>query len=237
MKNILIIGATSGIGRALAEHFAELNHHVVITGRRENLLQELKEQYPKNITTLQHDVTEIDTTDEKLNSLFKIVGEIDIAIISSGIGDLNPNLNWSIEQHVLNTNVLGITKVYEFIFNKFKKQNKGHIVGISSLAGYRGNRHCPSYSASKAFQINYLESLHCITKQEKLNIKITDIQPGFVDTAMAKGEARLVVPIEKATKQIVRAIQKQKRKAIISKRWKFIGFVYKHLPTIILEKI
>ena len=82
-------------------------------------------------------------------------------------------------------------------FQSLKKQGYGHLVGISSIASLRGNRHCPSYSASKAFQANYLETLRCIAKNEKIDIKITDIQPSFVDTPMAKGDGLFGLPLLK----------------------------------------
>ena len=75
-------------------------------------------------------------------------------------------MSWNTENKVIETNINGLAKVYEFVFSKFKKQGYGHLVGISSIASLRGNRHCPSYSASKAFQANYLEALRCIAKNE-----------------------------------------------------------------------
>lgn len=238
MKTILIIGATSGIGKSLAMYYAAKNYNVAITGRRQYLLNKIQDQYPNNIHTSVQDITQIENTDTILNSLFKKLNQIDIVIVCSGIGDLNPHLDWEIEQKVITTNILGISKVYEHVFHQFKKQTKGHLVGISSLAGLRGNRYCPSYSASKAFQINYLEGLRCISKNKKLNIVVTDIQPGFVDTAMAKGDDVFwVASIPKATKQIVRAIEKQKRKQIVSKRWNLISFFYKRIPNFMLEKM
>jgi short-subunit dehydrogenase len=99
------------------------------------------------------------------------------------------------------------------MFSKLKKKGHGHLVGISSIASLRGNRYCPSYSASKAFQANYLEALRCIAKNEKLNLKITDVQPGLVDTPMAKGEGLFWgAPVKKASNQIYSAILKQKKK-------------------------
>ena len=134
------------------------------------------------------DITEINNSDDKMESLFSQLKVVDLVIVSSGVSELNQELDWEIENKVIKTNVNGIAKVYEFMFSKLKKQGHGHLVGISSIASLRGNRYCPSYSASKAFQANYLEALRCIAKNEKLNLKITDVQTGFVDTPMAKGE-------------------------------------------------
>ncbi len=237
MKKVIIIGGTSGIGRGLAELLVEKKWTVGITGRRVQLLNEIKESSKNRILIQEHDITDINSSDEKIESLFHQLKVVDLVIVSSGISELNQELSWKIESNVIETNVNGVAKVYEFVFSKFKKQGHGHLVGISSIASLRGNRHCPSYSASKAFQANYLEALRCIAKNEKIDIKVTDIQPGFVDTPMAKGDGLFwVASTEKAIKQIYSVILKQKRKAYITKRWRFIAWIMKIVPSWILEK-
>jgi short-subunit dehydrogenase len=96
--------------------------------------------------------------------------------------------------------------------NYFKKQGHGHLVNISSIAGLIGNGEAPSYNATKAFQINYLEGLRLNAYKSRVNIHVTDVRPGFVDTDMAKGDGLFwVAPVEKAAQQIFTAI-KRKRK-------------------------
>lgn len=238
MKKAIIIGGTSGIGKCLAEILIENNWIVGITGRRTEILQEIKEKSNNRIFIQEHDITEIYCSDEKMESLFNQLKAVDLVIVSAGVSELNQELDWKTEEKVIETNVNGIAKVYEFMFSKFKKQGYGHLVGISSIASLRGNRYCPSYSASKAFQANYLEALRCIAKNEKLDIKITDIQPGFVDTPMAKGEGLFwIAPVKKASNQIYSAILKQKRKVYITKRWRLIVWVMKIAPSWVLEKM
>ena len=238
MKKAIIIGGTSGIGKCLAEILIENNWIVGITGRRTEILQEIKEKSNNRIFIQEHDITEIYCSDEKMESLFNQLKAVDLVIVSAGVSELNQELDWKTEEKVIETNVNGIAKVYEFMFSKFKKQGYGHLVGISSIASLRGNRYCPSYSASKAFQANYLEALRCIAKNEKLDIKITDVQPGFVDTPMAKGEGLFwIAPVKKASNQIYSAILKQKRKVYITKRWRLIVWIMKVAPSWVLEKV
>ena len=238
MKKAIIIGGTSGIGKCLAEILIENNWIVGITGRRTELLQEIKEKSNNRIFIQEHDITEIYCSDEKMESLFNQLKAVDLVIVSAGVSELDQELDWKTEEKVIETNVNGIAKVYAFMFSKFKKQGYGHLVGISSIASLRGNRYCPSYSASKAFQANYLEALRCIAKNEKLDIKITDVQPGFVDTPMAKGEGLFwIAPVKKASNQIYSAILKQKRKVYITKRWRLIVWVMKIAPSWVLEKM
>lgn len=238
MKKAIIIGGTSGIGRGLAEKLVENNWTVGITGRRMELLTEIKANSKNKIITQEHDIKEINTSDEKMESLFQQLKTVDLVIVSSGISELNQKLDWETENNVIQTNVNGIAKIYGFVFSKFKKQGYGHLVGISSISALRGNRFGPSYSASKAFQANYLEALRCIAKNEKLDIKITDVQPGFVDTPMAKGDGLFwVAPVKKASNQIYSAILKEKKKVYVTKRWKLIAWTLKIIPNWLLEKV
>ena len=238
MKKAIIIGGTSGIGRSLAEILIDNNWTIGITGRREELLNEIKENSKNHILIQQHDITEIESSDKKMQSLFSELKTVDLVIVSSGVSELNQELNWKIENNVIETNVNGIAKVYEFVFSKFKEQGYGHLVGISSMDSLRGNRYCPSYIASKAFQANYLEALRCIAKNEKLDIKVTDVQPGFVDTAMAKGDGLFwVASVKKASNQIYSAILRQKKKVYITKRWRLIVWIMKLVPSWILERV
>ena len=122
--------------------------------------------------------------------------------------------------------------------NYFKKQGHGHLVNISSVAGIRGNGLAPSYNSSKAYQINYLEGLRLNASKSNSSIHVTDVRPGFVDTAMAKGDGLFwVSPVEKAAEQIYTAIKQKKNKAYISKRWKLIGYLLKIIPYSILKKL
>lgn len=238
MKNAIVIGATSGIGRSLANKLLEQGYNVGVSGRRIQLCEELATIYGNRVFTIYQDVRNLEQSHKVLEALFNHFQKVDLVIVASGISELNYNLDWTIEKDIVDTNVNGILKVYQFVFSKFKEQNSGHLVGISSIAGLRGNRHCPSYSASKAFQLNYLEALRCMAKHNKLNISITDVQPGFVDTPMAKGEGLFwVAPVEKASSQILKAIQQKRRRVYVTKRWRFFAILMKIIPNFLLEKL
>jgi short-subunit dehydrogenase len=111
-------------------------------------------------------------------------------------------------------------------------------VAISSVAGLRGSSIAPAYNATKAFQINYLEGLR--QKAAKLNSQffVTDIRPGFVDTAMAKGEGQFwVASVDKAVDQILAAIKKKKKIVYVTKRWKLVADILKMIPARIYDII
>ena len=201
MKNALIFGATSGIGKELAKLLVADNYKVVITGRREKRLQEIKELNPEMYIAKVHDVTNLESCETLFSEVIKELKTIDLIVFSSGVGDPNYKLEWEKELPTLQTNIISATKIYGLAYNFFRKQGYGHLVGISSIASIRGNRHVPAYFASKAFQVNYLESLWMKGKRSKAKIYVTDIRPGFVDTSMAIGNTFWMSTTEKATKQ------------------------------------
>lgn len=238
MKNAIIVGASSGIGKALAELLLKEGWSVGVTARRMALLKELKTIAPQRVYCQQQDIQDLEESPKALKRLWNKMKTIDLVIVSSGMANLNRKLTWELEWESIQTNVVGTTRVYQFIYDQFKVQGQGHLVGISSIAAIRGNRHSPSYGASKAFQANYLEALRCMSKKQKHNIAITDIQPGFVNTAMAKGDGLFwVVPVEKAAQQMAKAIFRKKRKVYISKRWEIIARILKIIPPWAYEKI
>jgi len=236
MKTALIIGASSGIGKELAKLLAEDGYKVVITGRREKLLEEIKVTNPEKYVVKTHNVNDLASNASLFESLENEFKTIDLIVYSSGVGDPNYELEWEKELPTLQTNVISAVNIYGLAYNFFRKQGFGHLVGISSIASIRGNRHVPAYFASKAFQANYLESLWMKGKRSKAEIYVTDIQPGFVDTSMAIGKTFWMASAEKATEQIYTAIKKKKKKAYITKRWRLVAFVLKIVPSSLMFK-
>ncbi|OGF45774.1 MAG: oxidoreductase [Candidatus Firestonebacteria bacterium RIFOXYA2_FULL_40_8] len=238
MKKAIIIGASSGIGRELAKIFASNGYEVGIVARRTGLLDELKAEMTVNTYTAAIDITNTDIVIRSLEYLIKEMSVVDIVVISAGIGYINPELDWSKDKETIDTNVSGFAAIAGTAMKYFAQKKSGHLVGISSIAGIRGSNECSAYNASKAFMSNYLEGLRKKSEKEKMDITITDIQPGLVDTAMAKGEGLFwVAPPKKAAKQIYKAILKKKKKAYITKRWAIIAWVLKIIPDFIYNKI
>jgi len=237
MKKAIIIGATSGIGKELAKLLADNNYMIGITGRRTELLEDLKKENPSKYEIKSFDVQDTKNISKHLNEFVEKLGGIDLIIISAGTGDINIKLNFDIEKRTIDTNVLGFTAIADWAFNLFQNQKHGHLVGISSIAGLRGSKDAPSYNATKAFQINYLEGLR--QKSNKLkNITITDIRPGFVKTRMAKGDGQFwVATPQKAAEQILNAINRKRKVAYITKRWGLIALLLKILPKAIYDKM
>lgn len=238
MRRVIIIGATSGIGRGLAILFAVNHYKVGITGRRIELLNELKNEYPGSFFIKSFDITDTKIVVQKLEKLTNELGGLDLLIISAGTGDLNETLDVEIERQTINTNVSGFTTIADWTYNYFEKQKSGHLVAISSIGGLRGSRHAPAYNATKAYQINYLEGLRQKAKKSGDPIFVTDIRPGLVDTEMAKGEGLFwVMPVDKTVNQIYKAIIRKKKIAYVTKRWKLIAILLKRIPRQIYDRM
>ena len=236
-KTIIIIGATSGIGRALYENYAADGNLIGIVGRRANLLDELRQEYPDTTVTATADVTKQDEIARAIDALRAELKDIDLAVVCSGTGDINTPLDYAVERPTIDTNVTGWTFVVDTLYNIFEQQGHGHLVAITSAGGLRGESMAPAYSASKAYQINYMEAMRKKAYKSGNHILVTDIRPGLVDTAMAKGERLFwVMPVEKVASQIIAAIRKQKSKAYVTKRWHVLAIINKNLPYSIYKK-
>lgn len=227
----MVIGASSGIGRGIAEQLLAAGEFVVLCARREALLEEIHAKYPESSSLELLDVNDTGIVEIVLQKIFSNLEQVDLVILSSGTGEFNTELDFETEKRTIDTNVSGFTAVADCVFNLFQKQGFGHFAAITSIAGLRGGSGSPAYNASKAYQINYLEALQIKASRLKFPVFITDIRPGFVDTAMAQGEGQFwVVPVTKASEQIIKAIRKRRKVVYISRRWGLIAFLMKRLP-------
>jgi short-subunit dehydrogenase len=234
----IVIGATSGIGKALAEVLVEHGYRVGVTGRRTELLEELRSQNPQSYVVEFMDISKQEEAREIFNRLVETMGGVDLVVVNSGTGKRNEELDWAIDKQIIEVNVSGCVAIANAAMHVFFKQGSGHLVGISSIAALRGSRYVPTYPASKAFLSAYLHGLRHKVVNKKLPITITDIQPGFVDTSMAQGDHVFWrAPTRKAAEQIYRAIVKKKKHAYVTKRWRLIAWLLKILPDWLYFKI
>ena len=236
--NIIIIGATSGIGRTLFEKYAADGNRIGIIGRRTHLLGELRQEHPDTTIIATADITKQEEIARAIDALHSEFKDIDLAIVCSGVGDINASLDYAVERPTIDTNVTGWTFVVDTLYNIFEQQGHGHLVAITSAGGLRGEPMAPAYSASKAYQINYMEALRKKAYKRGNHIRVTDIRPGLIDTAMAKGEGLFwVMPVEKVASQIIAAIRKEKSKAYITKRWHVLAIINKSLPFMFYKRM
>lgn len=235
-KKIIIVGATSGIGRGLALEYLSRGCVVGVTGRHTAALEEIKAQYPGTAHLRTMDVQ----TDEGLvvfDDLLAEMGGMDIMVYCAGTGSQNPELDMETEMVAVRTNVDGFMRIIIRSFNYFKEKGSGHIVDISSVAGIRPLRHSPAYSATKKYQAHYMSCLAQKSNHEKLGIKFTTVFPGWIRTDMLKHDYPIVLSLEKGVRLIAKAIDRRKRRSIVPARWVFLVTLWSLIPNVIYEKM
>lgn len=237
-KNAIIIGASSGIGREMALQLIGAGYKVGITGRRVHLLDEIKTMHPDSVFVESMDLMEVEASIEAFARLLEKFCSVDLVVVNSGTGSHDPDLSLDIAKRVVGVNVMGFTVMANEGYKALKTSGGGILVGISSIAGIRGNAYSPTYPASKAYMATYLEGLRCKSYQNKDNITVIDVKPGFVDTAMGQSkQAFWRSSTEKAVKQMLKAMNQGKEYICVTKRWYFVSWLMKRLPFFIYKRI
>ena len=155
----IVIGASSGIGRALARQLAVEGYALGIAARRTELLQELAAELPGETVVQTMDASRPEEAVSDLKRLIHDLGGLDLLIYCSGTGYINRELDLSREMSTIEVNVSGFVALTNVAMKHFREQGCGHLVGISSIAALRGGADAQAYGASKAFMSNYLEAL------------------------------------------------------------------------------
>lgn len=235
-RKVLIIGGSSGLGRQLALRFARNGDAVAVVARRGQLLTELKLEIPSLI------IRQADIRDEKITDIIgQILSELnglDILIIAASIVQFTNELSPTSETDTLAVNVTGFHTILGTAWRYFKSTGGGQLVGITSIAAARGNKQAPAYHASKSFQSSYLESLRVKARHEKNNICVTELIPGYMDTAMGKGDRLFwMISAEKAARLAFRAINKKKKRAFIPRRWWWTWKIQRSFPIWMYDRI
>ena len=231
MKRAIIIGATSGIGQEVAKNLLREGWQIGIAGRRQPALEDFQRIAPEQIKIQSLDITQADAA-EKLNTLIRKLGGMDLFLLSSGIGFQNPELDIDIELNTARTNVEGFTRMVDTAFDYFKQHGGGHLAVISSIAGTKGLGIAPAYSATKRFQNTYIDALEQLSHLQKLNIRFTDIRPGFVATALL-GDGKhypMLMKADKVGQAITRALNRKRRTVIIDGRYRVLVFFWRLIP-------
>ncbi|MEK9717058.1 MAG: SDR family NAD(P)-dependent oxidoreductase [Pelagibacteraceae bacterium] len=214
--NVLIIGGTFGIGFELAKKYLDKSINLIILGRNHEKLKEIQKEFQNNIAnviTKKIDVTNLEETKLVLNSIIKEVQSLDLVIYSSGY--YKPNNTFDVDldlyRKTIEVNFMGLINTMSEILPLLKRQQKGHVAMISSLAGFFGLPNSSGYGPSKAAIMNYSESIYNDCK--KNNIFVSIINPGFVKTRLTdqnKFEMPFLMSAEKAADIIYKGLEKKK---------------------------
>ncbi|HEY9542181.1 SDR family NAD(P)-dependent oxidoreductase [Prevotella sp.] len=238
MKKGIIIGASSGIGHEVAKLLINEGWTLTVAARRTEPLETLKAMAPERVTTAHVDVTD-SKADKALEQLFRSMGQVDLYFHSAGIGKQNRDLHPDIELRTMDTNAVGFTRMIGTAFRLFALQGHGHIACISSVAGTKGLGPAPAYSASKALQNTYLQALEQLAHSRRLDIRFTDIRPGFVNTPLLAGTATypMLLRPESVARTIVKAIKHRRHVVTIDRRWQVIVALWRLIPNAVWRRL
>ena len=181
-KKIWITGASSGIGKAVAEKFAAEGWKVAVSARRKELLQDMAKD--QNISSFPLDVTDRSQINNVFKNILKEFGNIDVCLFSSGTYEPKDEQNIDPDKikNVINVNFLGVIDCVKTVEEYFKNKKTGHISIVSSIAGYRGLPNSSGYGPSKAALTNFCESIYFDFK--KFGVRVSVISPGFIKTPL-----------------------------------------------------
>lgn len=237
-KRVVIVGASSGIGREVARQFLKAGCRVGVASRREERLKELSDEFPGQVEYQQIDVMSADCV-PLLDRLIEKLGGMDVYFHAAGVGSQNTDVDPEIENRTVQTNVVGFTLMIDHVFNYFAIRGGGQIGAISSIAGTRGLGPAPSYSATKSFQNKYLEALTQLSHNRRLGIAVTDIRPGFVDTALLDGDFRypMKMKADKVARAIFLALKRKQAVVTIDWRYRLLVFFWRLVPAPLWRRI
>lgn len=228
MKKAIVVGSSTGIGRALVQVLAEEGYEVGLAGRNVALMEELAAALPTRGYVMAMDVSRTEEARSRLRELVDAMGDVELIVVNSGVGHHDPD--WEQELEIIEVNVKGFAAVASAALDYFVERGSGHVTGITSIAGLRGLR--AAYSGSKAFGSVYLEALRLKADYAGADVTVTDVKPGFVATPMTEGREDMfwLATPEEAARQIYKAIRKKRRHVYVTRRWRLMAWVMKVMP-------
>lgn len=229
------------MGMRIATDFARAGWRVGIAARNETKLRAVKDLFPDRIEYSVIDVTAQDAV-KKFEDLIEQLDGMDILLYAAGTGWYNPGLNLGKDEATIGVNVTGFTKIINAAYRYFKDTanvSKGRIAAITSVAGMKGLGVSAAYSASKRYQWTYLQALDQLAHSQHVNVSITDIRPGFVDTPLLEGNHNypMLMSIDYVAPRIEKAIMERRRIATIDCRWSVVSALWRAIPNCLWRHI
>ena len=241
---VLLTGAAHGIGRATALALAARGTPLALIDRDESALASLVLELKERGATLADaavDVTDAQALQDAVSSLEAALGPIEVLVACAGIGTLTlvPKLETSVLRRTLEVNLVGVAQSIEAVLPGMIARGRGHIVGVASVAGYRGFPWMISYSASKAALIAYLEALRPGLRRR--GVTVTTVCPGFVRTQMSTSvpyqrPVKMIEP-EEAARHLVRAVEKRPRNCVFPWDMRISLAILKYMPDRLFDRL
>lgn len=245
-KRCIVVGASSGIGEAIALKLGQQpGVSIALVARRQEELERVKKAIEaagangSRAIIYPHDVLDQAEVPALFQKIAQDLGGLDLIVYASGVMPLIEPDEYSFEKDLstVQVNVLGAVAWLNEAAQRFERSKSGCIIGISSVAGDRGRRGYPVYGASKAFFDNYLESLR--NRIARFGVRVVTIKPGPVDTPMTKDVKKkpLLISADAAAEQILAAASRGKRLAYVPGTWRPIMAIVRSIPSFIFRKL
>lgn len=232
MPHIIIMGASSGIGLAVAEAFASRGVKVGLAARHTSALRSLRDKYPGLVEYESIDITHNDAP-TKLRELIDRLGGMDIYFHASGIGYSNDGLDPHRQAEIFSVNSGGFARMLAAAYGYYRDTHRrGRIVAITSVAGTKGIGDMAAYSASKAGASAYMVALEQLAYTEGVDVRFTDIRPGWIRTPLLHDnvEYPLEMTLSHVLPLVIRAIVRHPRVAVIDCRWRLLVCLWRLVP-------
>ena len=243
-RRAIIVGASSGIGAALARRLAREGYTLALLARRADLLASLCEEINLAAGEIRalaypHDVTDYDSAPNLLQRMLADLGGLDLFVYNTGIS-LPVGLkkyDFEKDRRTTEVNYLGALAWLNLVAAMFQSLKSGQIVALSSVAGERGRVGNPSYNASKAALTCYLEALR--NRLSRYGVNVLTAKPGFVDTNLIVGAKGTfwVISAEQAAADICRAIRKRRQQVYTPARWRLVMLIVRNIPSFIFRRL
>lgn len=230
-RTALVVGASSGIGKAIAEQLAAAGWRVGLTSRKRDTLNELSAKFGDQAVTKIVDLDDPDKARVELAALADELGGVDLWVLNAGTGILNRDFAWEPERQTITTNVMGFAAMTDVAVHHCIARGEGRILGISSVAKKRGHPFTASYSGSKAFVSLYLDGVRQYLRKKAPKVSVTEVAPGYIDTPLQQfDEAFWVASAETAARQIIAAALARRKHAYVPRRWGIIAALLSLMP-------
>ena len=242
----IIIGASDGIGAALARRLARAGYTLALLARREDKLASLCEEINQTYSEYRargyvHDVGEYEKAPQLLRRIVADLGGLDLVVFVAGVnyppGGID-KYNFENDRRMIEVNLIGAMAWLSPVAEMFQSAKAGQIVGIGSVAGDRGRVGNPGYNTSKAGLATYLEALR--NRLTRYGVNVLTVKPGFVQTEMlkaAQGATPFTIPVEKAVEDIWNAMKKRKQMIYTAAIWRWIMLAIQHTPSFIFRRL
>ena len=243
-KRAVLVGASSGIGAALAHRLADEGYQIALLARRVEMLEMLTNEINSKHGETRaihyvHDVTDYESVPALLQHIIADLGGLDTFIYNAGVTLKGGIESYDFEKdHIMmEVNLIGAQAWLNLVAETFQNLQSGQIVGISSVAGERGRIGNPAYNTSKAALTCYLEAFR--NRLTRYGVNVLTVKPGYVQTDMIKDVANpfWAIPAEQAAEDIYTAMRKRKQEIYTPARWRWVMLIIRNIPSFVFRKL